>query len=345
MTSYPAWLPEPLEPVVARLARADECIYQVADLAAGWSSGHSVTVTQYRRRSDSMTRTLVTAIRPIPPSISLLFSEVIHHLRAALDNVVWALVVAESGTPDAKAARSVALPVYTTAEQFQKWSKSTRSQVSYLAKPGERLFERVRSLQPFTDQARIPSISPQLAALTGQTSENVHPLRLLQEYSNTDKHRAIRITVERAMHTTFDAPFMEQDRTFRELRVGTQLGKAVPWGTHQIIETASAVMLERPHPWQAAVSPATEAARLREWVADSAIPHLIIGSTDVEPLLPAHIDLSDNGLTLRERIAGGTGEDAPARITPVQHARLGQAMKNMEESPTLPEVVDEEWSD
>lgn len=345
MTSYPSWLPEPLEPVVARLARADECIYQIADLSAEWSIGDAVSMTQYRRPSDTMTRTVITEIRPIPPSISLLFSEVIHHLRAALDNVVWAMVVAESGTPDATAARSVALPIHTTAEQFRKWSKNIRSKVPYLAKPSARLFERVRSLQPFTDKARIPSIRPQLAALTGQPSENVHPLRLLQEYSNTDKHRAIRITVGRLMHTTFDVPFMEQDRTFRELRVGTQLGKAVPWGTRQIIETSPAVMLERPHPWQAAVAPATEAALLRAWVADAAIPHLITDSTDVEPLLPAHIDLSDSGLTLRERITDGTREDAPARITPVQHARFKQAMKAMAESPTWPEVVDEEWSE
>lgn len=83
---FPSWLPEQLEPAVARLARVDDCIFEMGDLSGQWSLA-GLEVRQVRR-SDGRFRALVSAVRPIPPLISLLYSEAISHLRAVLDNVV-----------------------------------------------------------------------------------------------------------------------------------------------------------------------------------------------------------------------------------------------------------------
>lgn len=342
---YPSWLPEHLEPVVARLARADQVIYEMADQSARWSMAGPLTMVQYRRPSDQMTKTIVTAIRPIPPSVGLLFSEAIHHLRAVLDNVVWGLLVAHSGEPDERVARKIAMPIYEDEPAFMAWSRGLRSKAPYLARPGQALYERVRSLQPFVDPSRIPSLRPSLAYLTGQRSEEAHPLTLLQGYSNSDKHRTIRPTIDRTMVTSLHTPFLAQDRSFRQLRVGSEIGERAPWGEPQVAETNPAVMIERPTPHSAFVSPTTEAARLREWVADFAVPHLVTGSAPASPGLPATIDLTDSGLSLRDRIQAGGHEDARARMAPLQHERFLAAMREADENPVVPEVVDEEWTD
>lgn len=54
---------------------------------------------------------LVQGIRPIPPRISLLFSEAFNNLRAALDNVIWQLVEAMQGPVTGSAAFHGNLPI------------------------------------------------------------------------------------------------------------------------------------------------------------------------------------------------------------------------------------------
>jgi hypothetical protein len=83
-------VPEPLEPVVPRLARVDDCIGEMADLSGQWSLD-ALDLKQLRQRDDRL-RIIVSAVRPIPPVISMLFSGAINHLTAILDNTVWHLV-------------------------------------------------------------------------------------------------------------------------------------------------------------------------------------------------------------------------------------------------------------
>jgi hypothetical protein len=89
------WLPDQLYPVAYRVARADECAFEIAKLAGRWSFDGPLGLVQYVWQNRYSVR--VDSVRPIPPRISLLFSEAVGHLRAALDNVVWFIVEQAQG--------------------------------------------------------------------------------------------------------------------------------------------------------------------------------------------------------------------------------------------------------
>ncbi|MFD7026123.1 hypothetical protein [Promicromonospora sukumoe] len=298
---YPDWLPEALAPVAARLARVDDCYAEIAELSGRWST-EALQLKQLHR-SDDQVRTVIDKVRPIPPAIAVLFSDAINHLRATLDNVVWHLVTSQSGEIADRAALSVALPIHDDVERFENWASRVRRQVPELAQETSTTYQRVRALQPFVDSARIPSIPPALAALVGVEVEEVHPLLLLQAYSNLDKHRAIALMVGRMMITPLGVSYPAQDRFFREMGPGSTVGPDGKWGTPVPIESNAAVMVERPAPWAAAVSPAAEVMRLRDWVCHEALPYLVTGSREATPPVPVTIELGDDGRTLRERIS------------------------------------------
>lgn len=339
MIIYPSWLPEQLEPAVARLARVDDCIFEMGDLSGQWSLA-ALEVKQVRR-NDGRFRALVSAVRPIPPLISLLFSEAINHLRAVLDNVVWHLVSEQSAALDDKAAKAVAMPIHEDPERFTAWAKEIRRRVPVLGEDTSTTYLRIKELQPFADSARVPSLGPLLAMLTDVMSEDVHPLLLLQAYSNADKHRAITMTVGRAMLTTSGTPFLAQDRSLRGVGVGTVLGEG-SWGTPLAFESSAAVVVERPAPWSAAVSPTTEAQHLCDWVAQRALPLLITGSADVTTAVPVAISLEDDGRTLHDRIAAPDRPGARDRLAASSAERYAHAMS---QPPSFPEVVSEEFDD
>jgi hypothetical protein len=340
VTTYPEWLPEPLEPVVARLARVDDCFGEMADISGRWSID-ALELKQLLRK-DGRYRTVVNAVKPIPPVISMLFSEAINHLRAVLDNTVWHLVTEQMGALDGRAARAVAMPIYDEPKKFSDWAKDIRNRVPELGRESSATHQRVKSLQPFADDARVSSLSPLLAILMGVEAEHVHPLLLLQAYSNLDKHRAIPLMVGRMIATTVGVPFPEQDRRFREMEVGTVVAPDGTWGTAVPIESQAAVMVERPEPWVAAVSPATETKLLRDWVRHQALPRLLTGSSDVVTPLPVTVELGDDGRSLRERIAIPGRPSADERVATINAQRFVES-----ETAELryPITVEEEFED
>ena len=312
----------------------------MGDLAGQWSLG-AVELRQLRR-SDGRFRTVVAAVRPIPPMISVLFSEAIGHLRASLDNVVWHLVTERMGPLDDEAARDVAMPIYEDSEKFAGWARRVSRRVPELGQETSTTHQRVRALQPFADGGRIPSVSPVLAAMMDVEAEDVHPLLLLQGYSNADKHRAVALMVGRMITTTATTPFLAQDRRFRTMGAGSVVAPDGQWGTPVPVESQAAVMVERPAPWSAAVSPATEVEYLRDWVRHEALPRLVTGSSDVATALPVAIDLGDTGDPMRERIAQPIRPSAQERHGAINSERFIQAMTR---PLSFPEVVDTEFDD
>lgn len=90
-----SWLPVELELVAMRLGRADELTYQLLQIALAWSHNDgqgAVAVKERRSATPGMVEAVLASVRPIPPRGAMLFSEVINHLRSALDNVVFHLV-------------------------------------------------------------------------------------------------------------------------------------------------------------------------------------------------------------------------------------------------------------
>ena len=75
------------------------------------------------------------------------------------------------------------------------------------------------------------------------------------------------------------------------------------------------MMIRRPNPYAAAVSPANEIGRICTWVADTAIPVLVTGEPRTHGLARV-IDLDDSGRTNRDRVDGGSFERAADRVAP-----------------------------
>jgi len=69
------------------------------------------------------------------------------------------------------------------------------------------------SLQRYRSVAVVPAVSADLATLMGVTDfDGVHPLLLLQSYSNEDKPRMIRPVAMRSVVTRSDQSFFGQNR-------------------------------------------------------------------------------------------------------------------------------------
>jgi len=263
------WLPEPLQPVAMRMARADELIFELAQVAFAWSRGPNgegpLELRQVERRPGVLD-VEVTSIRPVPPAASALFSEVVHHMRSALDNTVFFLVEAARGGPlTGHQVRAVSMPICDDEKVFQ-------NNVGKLAKKGiheldvdTTLGQRVASLQPFADPVAVPAISPLLAAEMGDPNpDQQHPLVLLRDYSNEDKHRAFRIAACRALIQSSRDLKGTRRMGMRPIAVGDVVDvvrKDVP----ELMDIFSALHVQRPNGvW---VSPVAELDHIWQHVA------------------------------------------------------------------------------
>lgn len=313
MTPIPSaldWLPAELAPVAMRLARADELQYELANLCLEWS--RQALDFEQVRTDDGLLSLVVSAIRPIPPAIPMRFSEAVNHLRAAIDNVVFYLVEQARGSAlPSEQARKVAMPIYQSATDLAEWAKRTAKHVPELG-TGTPLHTRIESLQPYRSLAVVTSLPIELATIMGVTDlHGVHPLLLLQGYSNEDKHRIIRPALWRAVVTRDDQPLVTQNLEWREVRVGDVVSSGVREGNPVGVESRTAVFIQRPD-GQVWVGPGSELSQIHGFVADIVIPTLVTGSPSSPPL-PRQIDLSDNGETAEQRIRAGLDESAHDR--------------------------------
>ncbi len=326
------WLPADLAHVALRLGRADELEYQLGRVAFKWSSGRGgpLTLEQVHGSTPDTVDAVVAGVRPIPPIASMFFSEAINHLRAVLDNVVFHLVAEERGAPlTDDAARQVALPICEADDKFDAWQQRVRKKVPELD-AGTLIANRIESLQPYNSTDALPSLPPLMAYLMGVQPEHVHPLLLLQGYSNEDKHRAVRLAFMRSVVQRSDQSFFMSDLSMRPVAVGDVLATTMV-GNPVILESQAALHVERPNSgtW---VSPGMELHGLHAYVAEIAIPALVTGARNATPPLPWSVELGDNGESLNARIMNG-GNVAG-------HTRAGdEARRFTEEDLTPPQVL------
>jgi hypothetical protein len=221
------WLPEGLHPVAMRLARADAAAEELSRLALAWSRGPddagAITLRQVERTPGTYD-VEIASIRPVPPLAAMLFSEAVHHLRSAVDNAVFYVAEQEHGQPfTPEQARTVAMLIHDQPEKFDNAIQrlSTGRNAIPAFGPDATLGKRMASLQPFNDGAVLPSISPLIASIMGVEVVNVHPLALLRDYSNEDKHRAIRVGAASAMVQTLNDGWSESiGKGMRHVEVG-----------------------------------------------------------------------------------------------------------------------------
>jgi hypothetical protein len=302
------WLPAELAPVALRLARADKLEYQLGWECLNWSL-HALEMKQVRR-ADGLIDVVVERVRPIPPQISMLFSEVINHLRAAIDNVVFHVVESLRGAPLAsKAASLVAMPIQKSDADLSAWSSRRERAVPELG-TGTDLYNRIEKLQPYKSLAVATAISADFEPFVGTMNlHGVHPLTLLQRYSNDDKHRAIRLAAARTI-SSGQRPG-HYNITAEPVDAGFVIADGCD-GTPREIDPRSAVHVQRPDSaiW---VAPGMELAQIHTYVADVVIPTLVTGALAL-PSLPRQLRLDDSGQTVDERIQAGGSEPADKRV-------------------------------
>jgi len=302
------WLPAELVPVALRLARADELEYQLGWECLYWSL-HALEMKQVRR-ANGLIDVVVERVRPIPPLISMLFSEVINHLRAAIDNVVFHIVESLRGAPlPSDAASLVAMPIQQSGAGLSAWSNRRKRAVPELD-TGTDLYDRIEKLQPYKSPAVATAISADFERFVGKMNlHGVHPLTLLQRYSNDDKHRAIRLAAARTI-TSGQGPG-QYNITAEPVDAGFVIADGRD-GTPREIDPRSVVHVQRPGStiW---VAPGMELAQIHTYVADVVIPTLLTGAP-ASPSLPRQLRLDDSGETVDERIRAGGGEPADKRV-------------------------------
>lgn len=332
-----SWLPEPLHRVALRLARADQLAYDLALVLLNWSRGTddngAIEIRQVER-TKGYYDVEVARIRPTPPIADMLFSEAISHLRAALDNVVFHLAEREHGQPlTARQAKTIAMPISDSHDRYDQTVQSPLRQGLLCFESTAKLGSRIQSLQPFADQTTVPSMSPMLARIMDVTVTEANPLVLLREYSNHDKHRAIRVAVGQTLVQRDDDWHRSVQGGMRPLEVGTVLER-VRKGVLTGMEFSPALLVQRPEgPW-VAISP--ELDGIARYVSDVAIPTLVTGMS-LPGALPVNIDLTDSGKSITERVEGADSIRAHERVREV----MAQALLDSYQQPTSwPETVD-----
>lgn len=335
MATDTSWIPPALEPVALRLARADQAALDLGRLSFEWSRNEPLELCQVDVSNDPGVRNLVVAdVRPIPPAVSMLFSEAINHLRAAIDNVLFHLVEQSRGSLTDQQARKIAMPILDEPDAFDKWLRGNAKAGLSALSAGSELATRIRTLQPFADPSSVPSLSEDIASLWRVEPERVHPLKLIQGYSNADKHRALRVAAARTYLQRSDQPRPSGPRGMRPVQRGDVLA-SVPKDKRVELDSHAAVHIERPH-GTAWVPPGRELDNLYAHVAGTVIPTLALGLA-IPRAFPPGVDLSDTGQTDRERIDAGTWETAHQRTAAASRQAWFEAVSA---PPTVPPIVE-----
>ena len=306
------WLPDGLESVAFRLARADQAALEIGKLALAWSGQGPVHLEEVRSEPGQH-QLVVSGVRPIPPLIAMLFSEAINHLRSAIENTIFLLVERERGEPlPERQGRAVEMPILEDDATLQDWLASRVKRGVPELGGSSRLGRAIATLQPFDDTASVSSISADLARLMGATPELASPLLLLRKYSNEDKHRAIQTVVSQSTVLRSNELFSSSDRQMRSLQVSQVLYTRTATESFELTLNP-AVFVRRPDT-HTPVAPLQELDGIHRHVAQVVIPTLVRGLALSKSLPPA-IELGDNGRSERERLDAGGWEYARERAS------------------------------
>jgi hypothetical protein len=159
-------LSHPLDGCHAKLFRAYEHFGELdADIGRFYKSETHRIVDEFDEDSGWYRFTLAVDVQP-PLRWSVLLGDWLHNLRSALDHLAWELVKHNGGSPGVWTG----FPICLTSHAFLD-AKGGQRQLAGMSREARALVERV---QPF--QGKVP---------------DYHPLRVLQQLSNSDKHRTV----------------------------------------------------------------------------------------------------------------------------------------------------------
>jgi len=156
----------------AKLQRADEHIYAIDDEIRIFALEHAQTLRVDCKREEGWHLVYVDPLSALPDRIILIAGDCLTNIRAALDYLVWQLVLREDKKPD----QGTCFPICETPEDFLKNVRKPalrykRSPLQGLPINGD-AWALIEKVQPFH------SAEPQY-----------HPLILFNEMARIDKHR------------------------------------------------------------------------------------------------------------------------------------------------------------
>ena len=126
-------------------------------------------------------RLLACPSAPMPSHWPFLIGDIIHNTRCALDYLTWELSLRAPVPPNPSEMRDIQFPICTSHGEY--WGSGPNG------KGGKRV-RRLRFLDPRA-QAIIDGLQPHLR---GEAAED-HPLAVLNELANEDKHRKVLLTI------------------------------------------------------------------------------------------------------------------------------------------------------
>ena len=160
-----------LASVHAKLARAKEHAKTIKSEVSAWCDSRPYSVVP-KSNADSTRHSLILRVPANPPFVnwSIVAGDCVHNLRCALDHLVYAIAIHESGQDPPPHGRKLMFPIHSTAKGF---SESTN--LGTISAPMRAIFE---SVQPYN---RLHNELPPL-------------LSMLSEFDNRDKHRLLNLT-------------------------------------------------------------------------------------------------------------------------------------------------------
>ncbi len=113
--------------------------------------------------------------QPPPPRFGVVAGNIVHQIRATLDNLVWQLVIANEEEPTGGSG----------GNQFPIFTEPGKEGVTFV----QRTTNTLRGVHP-DHVAFIEGLQPYM---NPEWSEDTHPLLVLADLSNTDKHQILEI--------------------------------------------------------------------------------------------------------------------------------------------------------
>lgn len=180
------------EGVRAKLDRAEEHLATFNDERRIWLASHAPRIK--RRWANEYTEAFAAHdIQQPPVRLSVLIGDFAHNVRSALDHLIFALWTTNSGPPIGDDARKAQFPLELSNDRFKQRRRSALDGLS------EASVGAVEQLQPYNRPRG--SLPPRRGEAWEPRS---HPLWLLKQLSNIDKHRVPPLTVVSPVGHTFD---------------------------------------------------------------------------------------------------------------------------------------------
>jgi hypothetical protein len=173
----------PLEAINWRLERADEHLATLNDELDAFVKHEERSIVGHFERDTS--EYVFNFGGKLPdPRLGLVVSEFAHHLRAALDNLVWQLVLLRGGSP----TRRTEFPIYESRERYRRSGRGALRGVST------------------DDRAAIEAIQP----FEYRESPSQAYLALLAWLNNVDKHRFLHVGFALPRHSAIRVSYGEE---------------------------------------------------------------------------------------------------------------------------------------